>query len=458
MPKYVGNQEYLTPKRSFADKLAIASEGVAKGIQTYGQMKQMQEAKAVLADPKSTPIQQAMALASMGHEKIGSDVYKKSADQSLIADVESRLNQRLGRNITPTTNEQVNTVQPGAEGTGSLTQPGFSPAGPQQAARNATALNQPQLRDPPLRQPAPMMQNTPQGIPQSAPVPQVTPLDQAEAYDQAAQELAAAKPTVARFYENKANQIRKDVRADKKLAMDERQFAVNQNKAFNEETDKIQKSLPLKSQALDLAESAVSSGEVGPLSRNNLAKIFNRPELKTASGAALDLAIKTNLISNLSRVSAKGTNLWLEKQLLNAFASTGETQASNQTKLEALRAEKALDEAQVATRDRILNEDLEKYGAEQPYMGMRVNKELAPLEKQIMERASFRIRRIYEKEKGYQNMNAKWNKSVPSGTPLTPEMGLILLNKTGSPEKAASLAKQLGYTIYSAEKIGQYEQ
>jgi len=236
MPKYVGNQEYLTPKRSFADKLAIASEGVSRGLQAFGQMKQQEEARRVLSDPNATPIQKATALANLGQEKLGVEVFKKSADQSLIADVEQRLNARLGRSneaIPVTDAGPASVPQPGEGGTPS--QRPYTVGGPSSAARNAVqmsgglGLTANQYQAPPE-----VPQGTPQNVPQAQ--PQVTPEDEIDAYDEAAQQLANSKPSVSKYYENKANQIRKDVRQDRKFFREIERDAIKDEQDIRKES------------------------------------------------------------------------------------------------------------------------------------------------------------------------------------------------------------------------------
>jgi hypothetical protein len=47
------------------------SQALGQVVQGYTQGKKVEEAKAIINNPKSTPIQQAMALASIGQEKLG---------------------------------------------------------------------------------------------------------------------------------------------------------------------------------------------------------------------------------------------------------------------------------------------------------------------------------------------------------------------------------------------------
>ena len=197
--------------------------------------REVQLAKATIADPNATPIQKAMALASIGQEKLGTEVYKKSANESLIGGIEEKLNQRLGRGGAPasqggttpirsnepvTQNQNVapTTAQPGAEGT--PTQRPFTVNGPANASRNATAQIMQgidQNYNPYASQQQPQaIQGAQQGTPQQQPQqidPQQQLLNEADAYDQAASEAAKiGNVALQKDYQDKANQRREDVR------------------------------------------------------------------------------------------------------------------------------------------------------------------------------------------------------------------------------------------------------
>lgn len=224
MSKYVGGLPTLKAHQPVNPN--SMAEQFDKAGQKYVKDKKLESAQKVVNDPHSTPIQKALALASIGQEKLGSDVYKKAADESLIGGVEQRLQQRLqggtaqepardrswvpdmtGRTPPIRDAGQASSAQPAAQGFGSPTQPGFTPGAPSRAASNATAIDSQIPSAPPMRPPAPM---APQVAPQ-----EVAPEEKAEAYDEAARELAKTNPSLARFYENKSNNIQKSIRADK---------------------------------------------------------------------------------------------------------------------------------------------------------------------------------------------------------------------------------------------------
>lgn len=455
MPTYANLPRYQEPTpEAKSDRIL---QNVAGAVGGYQKLKATEHAQAVIANPKATPIEKAMALASIGQEKLGTEVFKKAADQSVLSGIEERLNQNLGRgqpNIPGATppirpNEPVAT-QPGATEAGTATQPGFSQNGPTNAARNATALQ-------PNAQP-PMMA----GAPQAAPQPQVDPEQEAQAYEQAAMEAAKEnRHDVATQYGNKANQIRKTENDKNKAAATkftgDRAYAHKTNKTFHEDIEATSKKLPQAQMLLDMAQQAVDSGEVGPLSRANLSKRLRIKELNSPPGAALDAAVKGALINNVSKLSAKGLNMFMEKVALSAYAQVGESIENNQIKLEAARAEIDLARAEIQAYDKQLEEDLAQFGSEQPFLKRRADKFLEPMQKEIANRSSYKMKKILERADGYAKLEKKWSKTVPHGTPLTPEMGRILLNKTESPEKMIALAKKLGYTILSAEQIASYE-
>lgn len=215
MPYYANLPRYQEPTpEEKSDRLVQTVAGAVGGYQKH---KAQEAAQATLANPNATPIQQAMALAALGQEKLGTELYNKSADQSIVGGVVDRIDKRLEElrrrrgnkpgatpGINPNADIAPTTAQPGAEGT--PTQRPFTVNGPQNASRNATELNANQGNIP---NPNPSM------IGGQAPQQQeVDPLEVADIYDDAALELAKTNPSLARTYENKANQIREDVRIE----------------------------------------------------------------------------------------------------------------------------------------------------------------------------------------------------------------------------------------------------
>lgn len=360
--------------------------------------------------------------------------------------------------------EKGKVVQPLEEESATTTQPGFKVNAPQMAARNAIKLPGGLGLTANEYVPPPSMPATAPTV-TSGEAPTTNkqraaedPFATAQRLRTKATQAESIRPGAGKGLFEQANAIEKKVKTDQASMRDNRDFAFKTNKDFNERVNGLVAAKPLKTQALSLAESAVLSGKVGPWSRNNLAKILNRPELEDASGAALNLAIKQNLLGTLSQVSAKATNKWLEQVALNAFAGVGKPEEANQTILEAIKTEHELADAEILIRDQVLQQDIDQTGAEQPYLQQRVNKILDPIQKDILQKGSFKTRVIYEKAEGYDQLAHKWNKHVPKGTPLTPQMGVILLQKTGDKAKASEYAKKLGYSIYPANKIREYEQ
>jgi len=225
---------------------------------------------------------------------------------------------------------------------------------------------------------------------------------------------------------------------------------------FRKHITGIKRSLPATEAALQLSRNAIESGELGPWSANNLASILGRPELLSASGAALNLAAKENLLGNLARVSGRAQNKWLEQVALSAFPRAGQSMAANLTIQEGIEADLALRKAQSDAYDLISQQDMQKQGYEGADIEKRVNEAIRPIEDEILKRTSYRTRSIYEGEKSQKELSKLANKKAPFGTPLTREMFRVMLRKTGSPEKAIERAKQLGYVIYPTEKIQEY--
>lgn len=275
MPTYANLPRYQEPTpEAKSDRIL---QNVAGAVGGYQKLKATEHAQAVIANPKATPIEKAMALASIGQEKLGTEVFKKAADQSALSGIEQRLNQNLGRgqpNVPGATppirpNEPIAT-QPGATEAGTATQPGFTPNAPQAAARNATAL-QPNAQPPIMA-----------GAPQAAPQPQVDPEQEAQAYEQAAMEAAKEnRHDVATQYANKANQIRKDIRNDKQAKQKQENVDRTERLDIHNSLEKPYNKIHDEAEhaeshlrATGQAREAIASGKVGTKGIPGIARTF----------------------------------------------------------------------------------------------------------------------------------------------------------------------------------------
>lgn len=473
MAKYVGGNEYLQPK------VNPIQQGILSGVQEISKQVQIARVQKLLDDPRATPIQKAMLLASLGHEKLGSDILKQTANQSALQQIQENLARNMGiggsnpegrdrswvpdmsgRTPTIRPNEPVNEVQPGAEPQGTQTQPGFSPGAPAMAARNATALK---------TQGVPQMGNVPQGTPQVAPQQrQISPEQEANAYEQAAQQAASVgNHPVATQYANKANQIRKDARENARMQRDvfesERDYAAKETESFRKNLQGLRESLPVKEQALQLARQALASKDVGIFSGSNLARITGINAFESAAGAGLNLAAKEFLVGNLSQVSARAQNRWLEQVMSTAFPRAGQSQEANETVMEGVQASYDLAKAKLDISNALEEQDRATLGYVGKDIDSRVEKALQPKAKEILDRLSYRTRVYWEKEKGDRGLSKIANQKVPNGTPLTRQMYQVLYRKTDPKlatekreEKAIERAKMLGYKIYNNAQVNEF--
>lgn len=237
---------------------------------------------------------------------------------------------------------------------------------------------------------------------------------------------------------------------DRKEFVDERKFHTEQTKDIRKRMESLRETLPKKEFVHRMALDAVRSGDVGALSKANLADRFNLPELQSASGAQLSMAIKENLVTNMSRVSAKAQNVWMEKMMSSAFARIGSSKDANEMALEVFAGEKALDQANLDMYDRLAKEDVDKFGYVRDGIAERVTSSVASAEEEIINKTSYRTRKIFEREQGIQRLI---NKKVPKGTYLTPRMLMAMSKKyNGSAKKVKENALKLGYTIVTDEE------
>jgi len=230
------------------------------------------------------------------------------------------------------------------------------------------------------------------------------------------------------------------------------QFATKQE----EKVASLREAIPKKESALRNARQAIESGQVGILSQANLSEITGIEALQSARGSQLVTAGKENLLSNIGRMSAKGQNIWMEQRIASMFAGIGKTAASNLTFNEMLEAEVAMDKAYMKKFDELAADDESLYGYQRKDLDRRARRAVEHVDELTFDRSAYRIQRLDESEKSNKELNKMVGKKVPSGTYLTMEMAARFINKYGSEEKAADIAKKLGYTIPNGEELQLY--
>jgi len=273
--------------------------------------------------------------------------------------------------------------------------------------------------------------------------------------DQLVMAAASGVPAVAKVAE--AEQRRRDL--DFKKDSSERDYHGKfATKIVEKETGMRQK-LRDKELASVMARDSIESDDVGSFSLSNLGRRLGIRELETTSGAQLNQAAKINLVGNLSDVSAKAQNIWLEKVMSDAFAQVGKSKDANLMTMELFDTEKDLNKAWLDTSDRIKNEDRERYGhVKWESLDERVSNAVVEEEKEIMNRAAFRTRQIFEDSKGERWLIKNVTKKVPKGTPWTPMMARAFKLKYG--DNAAIVienAKKMGYSIPTRQEKDRWE-
>lgn len=422
MSKYANDQEY---REKAPNPIGI---GLEKGLEEYRAIKERESVERTLNDPNATPIQKALA-ASKIDPKLSATILKQSTleqEQARIAQKYGNMGQQVQGEIPrqiPNSSQlqeqimQLQNYQPGQH-------------------QNPQQLQQQQIPQ----------QNVLPAIQQQ---PQISPGEILE--------TSVINPQLGRTLADVAKMQQKTDQYKQEAFLKERDWQTKQGEKFAADISGLRKSLPLKEAALRQARTALESENLGMFSKDYLADITGIPALRTASGAALNLAVKENLFSNLSRVSAKAQNLWLEKVMAGAFPQKGQTKQANLMVQEALEAEMKLDQAKMEIYNQLAEQDRQRQGYVQgDTIEQRTYNALEPIEKDILDRTTYRSRVLYENEKGTKKLQELANKKAPQGTPLTRTMFQVFLQKTGSPEEAIKRAKQLGYIIYNNDKVQEY--
>lgn len=247
--------------------------------------------------------------------------------------------------------------------------------------------------------------------------------------------------------ENKEKEDRKRFEADRK-------YHTDFSKKSEEEAEGIRSSIIKKENSLNFARDAIESGDLSYFSKDKLADITGSDLFRTAKGAQLVTAGKENLLSNMSRVTGKAQNMWFEQRLNSMFPKIGQSKEANLTVQEMLEGELALDSAYLKEFDKISERDMQDYGYVKKDIAKRANDAIKPVQKEIMQRTTYRMKEIEEKEKGLKDLKSEVGKNVPKGTPFTLAMAKLYTEKFG--DNTMDVAKKNGYYIPTIEEFKRY--
>lgn len=447
------------------------AQGVANFAQAYTNQKQQQNAQRIVNDPNSTPIQKAMALASVGQEKLAASAYSDMAktEQSKIAQAnDAKVMQSMGISgqENSSQSQQPATSTPNMQDLSKQIQ---NRALPQEMPMGGFGLTGKQYAPvPQLPQQSQEASGTPQtmsDVLMSKSIPELLDL-QGKLQDPNKQKMIGkyidakqkedANSTKIQVANLKNQQRQKEF--DASQYQQERSYSTTMSDDFVKEIEGLNNALPIKEQALNLAQQAIDSGDVGALSGANLSRRFNLPELNSPAGSGLNLASKIFLVGNLADVTARAQNKYLEQVMATAFPMAGQSMAANNIVMEGVRASFNLSKAKQEIGAQLIQEDLKRLGYVDKDISYRTQERLKPIEENILNKMSYRSKVIQETEKSEEQLIKKANKQVPNGTFLTRRMLRVIARTVKNDTNAAlERAHDLGYKIPTNKQLEEWQ-
>lgn len=153
-----------------------------------------------------------------------------------------------------------------------------------------------------------------------------------------------------------------------------------------------------KSSALSTMEDAVSEGNIGFFSYDNLANLTGIEGLRRGKGAAFTAASKEYFLGSLKRAGAR-PNQWIEQQILKMLPMIGRSREANLSVLEMLKTDLAVEEEQSNILNRLAEEDEANFGYIKGDVGRRTQKELKKFADTEQRKLEIKLRSIQSNAK-----------------------------------------------------------
>lgn len=269
----------------------------------------------------------------------------------------------------------------------------------------------------------------------------------------------AQKAMLANKYPQVARQMQEEEKLNRKEGMAKQQRESQRADKYLDSVSEEQKALNGQLFSLQAAKQAVMEGKEG-LSGDFWADYFHLPQLKSASGATLDATAKTHLLTSLKNLSGGRPNMFLERQISQAFAMPGGSRAGNLARLEVLETLAKMKEAEIGKANEIMDR-YESQGQSIPGNIQRlVTREIQPEIQRIQKSSIYNLQELMESSKTPEQLTKM--KKVAKDTPLTQTKAKYIFEKANPGksvetateeeiERATRLAKGLGYDVDAYE-------
>jgi hypothetical protein len=257
--------------------------------------------------------------------------------------------------------------------------------------------------------------------------------------------VAEKKNAQARAEENlKAQRDRAEV-AKETLKFKKTQAEEKKVEPFRKSVNDLRDKVLKEKTSLDLAESAVKTGETSGIMQF-VANKYNLDPMKTPSSVLLNTAAKEFLTGGVKSLGSKGMNQFIEQRMLGMFPAVGQSQEANLSVIEAIRSQIDLDNKKIELYDQL--EDA--YKDNPTKMEKEVYKQLNEYADKRKNELSYKLSQIKD-DYVSDNELSSLKKPTP-GTYITPKRAQALVKRAnGDAKKAQEIAKQLGYKFPGEE-------
>lgn len=229
---------------------------------------------------------------------------------------------------------------------------------------------------------------------------------------------------------------------------------------YLDEARKSKEELFAQQTSLDSAMQGIREGK--NLKQDFWADFLGLPQLKTAPGAVIDATAKTHMLSAINNLSGGRPNMFLEKQVSQAFALPGSSPEANMAKLEILKSLADMKQFQIDKAFEI-EDRFEKMGKPIPgKIGRLALKEAEPAIQKRQKTLAYKLQDLMEPKEGSPELEMV--DRVAKGTPLTTKKAEVIFRQANPGKnlsdaseeeiaRAIQLAEGLGYDVYAHDNL-----